>query len=98
MRPAPDERTTKREVGIVADFGRLDRRGNPIGEILADSDRKRLYFESPQAPSDIKQGDPVTFERGVFLSDKGNSDKAIAIRHLSADLHLASVREKCVTS
>lgn len=87
-----------RELGIVAEFGRLDSRDKPIGHIRADSDSAKLYFEGSQAPPDIRSGDAVTFERGVFRSDDGDFDKAIAIRRVTDSIHEHAIFELCSAS
>ena len=84
-----------RELGVVRDFGRLDKHGRKIGHLTTDSGRGNLYFSSSEAPWDIMEGQLVTFERGVFKSKAGDSDKAIAIKHLEAEINEPSVRKLC---
>lgn len=95
MNPALSKEQPLREIGIIKDFDRLDKHGTKIGHILTDTGRENLYFASPEAPSNIMQGQLVTFRRGVFKSDLGNSDKAIAINHLAAEINEPSIRKLC---
>lgn len=95
MSPPLSKEQPLREIGIVKDFDRIDKHGTKIGHILTDFSRENLYFASSEAPSDITAGQLVTFERGVFKSDSGNFDKAIAINHLAAEINEPSVRKLC---
>ena len=95
MSPPLSKEQPLREIGIVKDFDRIDKHGTKIGHILTDFSKENLYFASSEAPSDITAGQLVTFERGVFKSDSGNFDKAIAINHLAAEINEPSVRKLC---
>jgi DNA helicase IV len=95
MSPALSKDQPSCEIGIVKDFDRIDKHGTKIGHILTDFSKENLYFASSEAPSDITTGQLVTFERGVFKSDSGNFDKAIAINHLATEINEPSVRKLC---
>ncbi len=76
----------------------MDSRGRPIGRVRANSDGANLYFSGSTAPADIRPGEAVVFERGVFRSDDGDTDKAIAISRLTSSIKEPEIRNLCAAS